>query len=85
MGDWQTIDSAPKDGTPVLLLCSKFAGEIAGVHNALDYLRAVEVGSFRDGKSDYPGNNWWCLGGDYYACWGWPTHWQPLPSPPVEA
>lgn len=76
---WQPIETAPKDGTEVLLWCSKFAGEVSGV---VEKPGAV-LGRFFSGMSDYGGVNWWDTGGDYYATWAWPTHWQPLPEPPA--
>lgn len=83
--EWQPIFNAPRDGTKVLLLCSKFAGEITGIVLTENYAQAVETGIFTTGRSDYPGDNWWDLGGDAFACWGWPELWQPLPAPPLPA
>ena len=70
--DWRPIETAPKDGTDVLLL---FTG----------LKRAVHIGSYdisehiRNGKSDYRSEGW-SIG----SMWGFgtnpnPTHWMPLP------
>jgi hypothetical protein len=80
---WRPIESAPKDGSVVLLWLKEWAGEINGVYPAKQADDAVAVGWWRDGSSDYPGADWWELaGGDAYATWGRPSHWQPLPAPP---
>ena len=77
--EWQPIETAPKDGTAVLLW-GLWAGEI----NGPDETPRVDIGQFTDGRSDYAGNDWWqLLTGDAYACWMQPTHWMPLPPPPA--
>lgn len=76
--EWQPIETAPKDGT-IVLLWGEWAGEING-QSGID---TMDIGSFIDGKSDYDGDDWWLLvTGDAYACWMRPTHWMPLPPPP---
>lgn len=66
-GAWQTIESAPKDGTAILITRpTEFRSE-EGWHVVRwddDWWQC------HDGKNDSP------LRGDE------PTHWQPLPSPP---
>jgi hypothetical protein len=67
--DWRTIDSAPRDGTEILLYGS----------------------CERDGRFFAPDCNvgWW----DEDNLGGWqardlpidPTHWMPLPAPPMQA
>lgn len=71
------IESAPKDGTKVLLWCG---GRWSG----------VEIGSFRTDLFDEDGEALWLLN-DYndfsvgYASTPLePTHWQPLPEPPAD-
>lgn len=79
--EWQTIETAPKDGTEVLLF-GHWAGEINGI---IADRKQADIGSWQGGKSDYVGNFWWRLStGDAYACWMVPSHWMPLPPPPKE-
>lgn len=77
MSEWRTIDSAPRDGTRVLVYGKpeplRMDGEtlvewnITGVHAA--YWDACD-GAF-------------CLdGGSWLGPFIEPTHWQPLPEPP---
>jgi len=67
---WQPIETAPRDGTPVLLTCGERALEPDGDTHC-------DIG--RWGK-DFWGEPSWVMnaGGD------WPnaTYWQPLPAPP---
>lgn len=63
MTDWQPIETAPRDGTRVLL----FRGE---------WMESMGIG--------YWSNDWMeftMVGGE---CFPGPTHWMPLPPPPVE-
>lgn len=71
---WRTIDSAPKDGTPVFV--ARDMGQIWGWVRGTAYwtdARGIS-GWIARGISDPPGE----LG------LGEPTHWQPLPPPPKE-
>ena len=71
---WQTIDSAPKDGTQVLLWCDNYG---------------VEIGSYRNDMNDDEGDDpcWLDNSHDDFSC-GYastplsPTHWMPLPEGP---
>jgi hypothetical protein len=76
--EWQLIESAPKDGTPVLLW-GQWAGEINGIYK----VPGMEIGYYTGPSGDYAGFEWAATGGDAYAVWGKPTHWMPLPPPPV--
>jgi hypothetical protein len=83
-GEWQPIETAPRDGTLLLVWGKVWAGEISRVLEN----RHGDFGlaSYSDGKSDFAGRDWWdCAGGDAYATWCCPTHWMPLPAPPVSA
>jgi hypothetical protein len=65
MSDWQPIDTAPKDGTMILVFRFHADRVRPRIHVARFY--------------------------DKYNCWGTvpsnystqPTHWMPLPDPPV--
>jgi len=61
---WQPIESAPKDGSEILL------GHKDG---------SLAIGWWR---ARNPNQGW--TDGDSYAM-GWPTHWQPAPTPPEAA
>ena len=75
---WLPIETAPKDGT-VVLLYGVWAGEVAGPKKN----PSIDLGFWKDGTSDYPGDDWWALvTGDTYACWLKATHWMPLPVVP---
>lgn len=73
--EWRTIDSAPKDGTPVLLLIDGHVRE--GVWDPSEF----------DPATDDVTGNWQLLWaeGNAYGCGpnNRPTHWRPLPSPPT--
>lgn len=72
---WQPIETAPKDGTSVLIAVGA-TGEDKCVGEA-----SVDTDS---------GRWWWANShGEYWAeeidiRWGWPTHWMPLPEPPTK-
>jgi hypothetical protein len=74
MNRWQPIDTAPKDGSLIF-------GWIPGS------CYATEIVFMRwdsDGPSDCIG--WWWEAGDHGGMLDIdPTHWQPLPEPPVSA
>ncbi len=68
---WRGIESAPKDGTYVLVFGNVWAGEISGI--VRNDNGDVSIARYTDGKSDYPGDWWDDVGGDAYACWCQPT------------
>lgn len=66
---WQGIESAPKDGTAVLLYCSygeRHPAEMVTAEWRHDDWRLIQTGGYAE-DSD--------VGGD-------PTHWRPLPAVP---
>lgn len=78
--NWQPIETAPKDGSSILLW-GTWAGEIHGIAKH----PCVDIGRWDGGNSDFPGEEWWTLDtGDCYTCWMKPTHWAPIPVPPKE-
>lgn len=80
MSGWRDIASAPRDGTEVLVY-GLFAGEIHGPDDRPEF----GIASYSNGRGDYSalGFTWDAVGGDAYAVWAKPTHWQPLPAPPI--
>lgn len=76
---WLPIETAPYDGQ--VLLYGEEAGEISGPTGAQRFLGA---GEYTD-DTDWPGYNWELAGGDYYASWAKPTHWQPMLKGPDDA
>jgi hypothetical protein len=69
MNDWQPIESAPKDGTEILLYIPGGDG--------VDETRTMDIGRWREWNA---GHWLWLMnGGDG---WGGCTHWQPLPAEP---
>lgn len=64
--EWQSIETAPKDGTPVLVLM-KEPGRLDGSR--------VQV------AVEYP-NGYALIGGRFAFDCPKPTHWMPLPPPP---
>lgn len=75
MTQWQPIDSAPKDGTRVLL--GRFVKKCQERKNG-----RMEVDRWHEPKRDKCGfTGWGCFNEQY-----WPaTHWAPLPTPPDHA
>lgn len=66
---WLPIETAPKDGTKVLLgRFIKGFSDING-HIAIDYWRS---------RSEHTFEGWGRFNAQYWP----PTHWMPLPSPP---
>ena len=84
MSDWQPIETAPKDGTEILLW-AKDVGPRVGSFDS-------EFNNDPDGYRPYGG--WWSLTGEIspaFPAWrdleevpakNTPTHWMSLPEPP---
>ena len=74
---WQPIETAPKDGTPVLVFCPEFPAE----HSRNVAPRVMEARWNNPGMD--PRNGAW--GDPVYDEWNCePTHWMPLPAPPAK-
>jgi hypothetical protein len=79
MGEWQPIETAPKDGRFVLLHVPK--GLESGVITVGAYWKSDargETGRFLKGHWD----GWLGMDADIVSSWCHPTHWMPLPAPP---
>lgn len=67
---WQPIETAPKDGTPVLCVVAGFQPAVAEYHENIGWWY---------GDDDYPPEDWLICGDPYE-----PTHWMPLPPDPAK-
>jgi hypothetical protein len=78
---WQPIDSAPKDGTEILVYCP------AGQQAKSGWAFGPAIQSVKwDGSLTHQNSMWWTLTGYHEAdAWPEPTHWMPLPPPPEPA
>ena len=69
---WQPIETAPKDGTPILIY-SGLRVDVPLGH--VDHEKSIYISSF-DG-------DWWIWDGNFGAEYAYePTHWMNLPEPP---
>ena len=93
MSGWQSIETAPKDGTPVLLLAAAYTDEIWD--ETINHPAKCTIGvwnpegdSWTDEYGGYEGDI--CqltVTGSWSSSGGWfqpneVTHWMPLPEPP---
>lgn len=78
MSEWKPIDTAPKDGTTVLL-------STLDIDAAQYVIAAFFEGSADFGGSPDDGPGWYLYptNGNHQVI-GEPTHWMPLPQPPVQ-
>jgi hypothetical protein len=81
---WQPIETAPKDGTAVLIMRDIWPGTNTG--------RADECNGYNTYVAEWwadegPSGNWVCYMDSVLdpICPIHPTHWMPLPAPPIEA
>lgn len=72
--DWKTIDSAPRDGTSILVYSS--------IGNPVT-MEGVVIAEFWEHQQIDDGNEWWSVSHDGLGttCFN-PTHWMQLPEPP---
>jgi hypothetical protein len=71
-GGWRTMESAPKDGTRILVVGGEWNGDVS---TSCSNHMAVMV--------EWLGLQWSVCDTDYYSAWITnPTHWQPSPLPP---
>jgi len=72
MSGWQPIETAPKDGTKLLV------GRFTGNNNSANHEGLIAVDWYRT-----PGMMAGFIGfGKFNTTWWPPTHWMPLPPPP---
>ena len=74
---WQPIDTAPKDGTPVVILdrSPHYGNEPKGTGYLVARFRKPRLGDW-----NYPDGRWEAMYGPCSA--HSPSHWMPLPEPP---
>ncbi len=78
MTEWQPIETAPKDGTWILVLCPE------GESKAEPFIQVARWMEFEVSRE----KDWaWGPLDDYFGSYRWylpssPTHWMPLPEPP---
>jgi hypothetical protein len=71
---WQPIETAPRDGTEILVFGGEWEGEATGKTAEVEDERHI-VG--------WDGETWKIADTDYYIAWiNNPTHWMPLPTRP---
>ena len=73
MSEWQPIETAPRDGTNIVL----FDGQRVSVGG---WVSAADQGA-EPGEEYLISAGWWSLD----LSDNQPTHWMPLPDPPTEA
>ena len=83
MSDWQPIETAPKDGTPILCF-----NPLVGAYNSAYTTRWTGTAEEYDRRT-YEGFpcGFWPKGLDGFPFGQWdchPSHWMPLPPPPQE-
>lgn len=91
---WQAIETAPKDGTTVLLYCPQGDGSPGSTHRVTVGEWCSDPGGtteYRDAQGRYIGQDdrdgfegWVSWDGGFSEDTMMPTHWQPLPPPPQE-
>ena len=75
MSEWRDISTAPKDGRWVLLFSPDATAD--------DCAPGVIIGRWCE-EDDMPdGGAWWENGASGFSIDADPSHWQPLPAPPV--
>ncbi len=86
MSEWQPIETAPKDGTPILAYCGGFVEMIAWFDGWKDGLVTSPSGpcwGYSTGRGDrFPDEGWDTFTGCYATPEYKPTLWQPLPETP---
>lgn len=78
MNEWQPIETAPKDGTEILVFVPFVTGPAIVVVHWTD-----DGSSTRDDFEDEPDGEGWTEPHDgYVGMWDDASHWMPLPKPP---
>lgn len=77
LGDWQSMETAPKDGTRILVW-------VPGLNHSVCIAAwfeqtTTELGVVKSQYAEWNYSNWWKLGQEDRPQ---PTHWMPLPEAP---
>jgi len=91
---WKPIETAPKDGTTVLLFCPQGDGSPGSTQRTTVGNWCCDPGGtteYRDGDGRYMGQDdrdgfegWLSWDGGFSEDTMMPTHWRPLPPPPQD-
>ena len=83
MNEWQPIETAPKDGTGVLVHNNYAPGLASGKSESCDDINTV-VAAWWANEDDKENGEWMCYMDSPCEpeCPFEPTHWMPLPEPP---
>lgn len=85
---WRPIETAPKDGTLILLMVAADADSEASsmpTEDAMTY-RTIGANNFSNDREDRWQFAGWCWSHDHWVEGrGTPVRWQPLPASPSEA
>lgn len=74
MSEWQPIETAPKDGSPVLVYAVEGCTQ-------WKFYTPLWICRWEEGHED---GEWIEAGGELYTTCK-PTHWMPLPKPPKDS
>jgi len=85
---WQPIEAAPKDGTVILIYGGHPDGASDHTQWSWDDLKDEEIytysGPSKSAVAWWSASWWYCsYDSGCYGKWLDPTHWMPLPDPPV--
>lgn len=89
MGEWQPIETAPKDGTPILAFVPPDEEEPPDFEYLCDYVVTrweMQQHFHLEPSKEHPGLYRRVVESEGHWLGGWaPTHWMRLPSPPQQS
>ena len=84
---WQPIETAPRDGSEVLVWRADCGILLARWTAPIDFMTTTELEAASDGNDDWMEEpDWFCadfVSGSRLDGTEAPTHWRPLPAPPA--
>jgi len=85
MTDWQPIETAPKDGSWVLITSYNTANWSDGVDRSYWQTQTAHFINGHWVTESYPDSHYGYMEVEYLTTYAdGPTHWMPLPAPPKE-